>query len=463
MCWLTVTSVLLFVTIASALDPPTLLWEREYFTNRSAYFYHVIETSDGGFAIAAAVPGINQDNRPVIKFDSSGNMIWFAGNEFYAQAATWVIELEDSSLVATGAAVLGSGESNAVYIVEISPEGEVIWTRTYDISTNSDFGTCLIQLPDDGYAVCGYSGGTDALLMRTDANGDTLWTRIYDTGHAEKAFRVLYWDNGLTVYVDGGQANRPILLRYDMDGNLIWERTFGTTFPLPMDWGGDICMSSNSGYMIVSSSFSHIARTDWLGYVIWQQPIPYYLLCCGLSLNPTMDGGYIFSPLYLDEHSPPSDIDLSEDGWLVKLDSLGNAEWHIRKEMGVRTFFNCARQLQGGGYIVAGRTASNGYLLRYAPETGIEEGEVSPSVTFGISPNPFSASLGISYSLPEPGQAELSVYDLSGRLVENLVSGSISAGENTSVWNPDPIHPAGCYLVVLDACGERAVRRCVKL
>jgi len=210
--------------------------------------------------------------------------------------------------------------------------------------------------------------------------------------------------------------------------------------------------------------------------VIWQQPIPCYLLSCGLSLNPTKDGGYIFSgweglsqpPLYLDEHSPPSDTDdLTEDGWLVKLDSLGNTEWHIRNELGIGNIFNCARQLQGGGYIVAGYVGStsgpNGYLLRYAPETGIEEGEISPSFAFDISPNPFSSSLGISNSLPEAGQVELSVYDLTGRLVENLVSGSLSAGESTSVWNPDPSFPNGCYLIVLDVSGERAVRRCVKL
>jgi len=71
--------------------------------------------------------------------------------------------------------------------------------------------------------------------------------------------------------------------------------------------------------------------------------------------------------------------------------------------------------------------------------------------------------LSISFNYPEPSQVNLSVYDLYGRLVENLDSGSIQAGENTSVWNPDPSLPNGCYLIVLDVSGERAVRRCVKL
>jgi len=473
MRWLTITSVLLFVTIASALDPPTLLWEREYFTDRSSWFNHVIQTVDGGFAVAASVAGYTTGNRTIIKMDADGNIEWYTPNLFYTQNAKWVIQLADSSFVATGSAKIQSSDTPGVYIFRTDAAGNILWTKIYNLSSDHDVGWCVSPLPDGGFAVCGEYDEYDALLMRTDANGDTLWTRIYDAGHAEKAFRVLYWDNGLTVYVEGISYYGPHMLRYDMDGNLLWAQDYSGILPINMHMGGDMCFSSNTGYMIATSTLAHIVRTDWLGYVIWQQPIPCSLMGCGLSLNPTMDGGYIFCgweglyqpPLYLDEHSAPVDTGMTQDGWLVKLDSLGNTEWHIQNELGMpyTNIFNCARQLQGGGYIVAGRSAGHAYLLRYAPETGIEEGEVSPSVMLSISPNPFSVGLGISYSLPEPSQVNLSVYDLSGRLIEDLVSGSISAGENTSVWNPDPILPAGCYLIVLDTSGERTVRKCVKL
>jgi len=93
--------------------------------------------------------------------------------------------------------------------------------------------------------------------------------------------------------------------------------------------------------------------------------------------------------------------------------------------------------------------------------TGIEE-EPSP-FHLSVRGNPFSSSISITYSLPEPTQVELSIYDLTGRLVENLVSGLAPVGEHTSAWNPDSEFPNGCYLVVLDAFGEHIVRRCVKL
>lgn len=93
--------------------------------------------------------------------------------------------------------------------------------------------------------------------------------------------------------------------------------------------------------------------------------------------------------------------------------------------------------------------------------TGIEK---EPSLLrLAIRGNPFSSSLSITYNLPEPVQVELSVYDLTGRLVENLENSLVPAGEHTSVWAPHPELPNGCYLIVLDVFGQRAVRKCVKL
>jgi hypothetical protein len=92
---------------------------------------------------------------------------------------------------------------------------------------------------------------------------------------------------------------------------------------------------------------------------------------------------------------------------------------------------------------------------------GSEWSLYSPDIV--ASPSPFTSNLIVSYILPEPSLVELSVYDLTGRLVETLESDSAPAGEYTSVWAPDPGFPNGCYFVVLDACGEQAVIRCVKL
>jgi len=47
--WSFVTVLLLALLTASAMDPPALLWEREYFTDQFCTFFRAIQTWDGGF------------------------------------------------------------------------------------------------------------------------------------------------------------------------------------------------------------------------------------------------------------------------------------------------------------------------------------------------------------------------------------------------------------------------------
>ncbi len=89
--------------------------------------------------------------------------------------------------------------------------------------------------------------------------------------------------------------------------------------------------------------------------------------------------------------------------------------------------------------------------------------EPSHPLDLRAGPNPFSSIVTISFNLPEYTAVELSVFDLSGRLVDNLLENSMPSGEHTLIWNPEQSLPDGCYLIVLDACAERSVRRCMKI
>ena len=48
-------------------------------------------------------------------------------------------------------------------------------------------------------------------------------------------------------------------------------------------------------------------------------------------------------------------------------------------------------------------------------------------------PNPFNSVMLIGYSLPEAAEVRLSVYDVTGRLVSELVRGKVSAGNHLAV------------------------------
>ena len=60
--------------------------------------------------------------------------------------------------------------------------------------------------------------------------------------------------------------------------------------------------------------------------------------------------------------------------------------------------------------------------------------------SFGIFqnyPNPFNAMTVIRYSLPEPSDVAIEIYDLLGRKVETLVEGRQPAGYHQIVWDAE--------------------------
>ena len=109
--------------------------------------------------------------------------------------------------------------------------------------------------------------------------------------------------------------------------------------------------------------------------------------------------------------------------------------------------------------VAAGRDHSLGL---HALETGIEEDPFLPPSVFMNSPtpNPFSSSVSISFTLPNGSGTELAVYDVSGRLVVTLVEESMEAGEHSVVFDGTDLSE-GIYLFRLTTetatCTERSV------
>lgn len=78
-------------------------------------------------------------------------------------------------------------------------------------------------------------------------------------------------------------------------------------------------------------------------------------------------------------------------------------------------------------------------------------------------PNPFNQSVSVEYNLAADGQVNLTVYDLSGRLVSELQVGFQSAGSHVSVWDgrssSGSIMPSGVYFMRLETAGaERSIK-----
>ncbi|MDD5539560.1 MAG: T9SS type A sorting domain-containing protein, partial [Candidatus Marinimicrobia bacterium] len=113
---------------------------------------------------------------------------------------------------------------------------------------------------------------------------------------------------------------------------------------------------------------------------------------------------------------------------------------------------------------------SHRWVLYYAkvngveyPTSGIQPNPGQPE-TYALQlsnyPNPFNSSTTLKYHLPETGDVRLSVFDLSGRLVEELFTGRQSIGDYHYLWSGGNL-PSGVYLISLQAGDQRVIQKCL--
>jgi len=362
--------------------------------------------------------------------------------------------------------------------MKISQEGTIEWTRVYDYPDTKEEGYGITCLPDGGFAVCGRVNGTsttygEAWILRTDMYGDTLWTQQWGctiTNSSDFGKSILFNNDELCVLARGRDDSLPTygphLLFYDLDGNYLRGTDYSELYSY---FPADFCLAADGGYTFVTDVNCVILHTDSYGETLWWHDI--YVSPNdqheGFCIRPTTDGGYIFSgwdgyfeyepddaeftggEAFLEPYPGENTVDYRE-GWLVRFDSEGNELWNINNIVSHDDYFYSVVQLPEGGYITGGVWVGpgyEGYLVRYAPETGITSPDPSSAVSLVVSPNPFSSQLSVSLTLPEAGNASVRIYDLSGRLISTVVDGLLPAGSNSVEWSVPEELSLGCYFV----------------
>ncbi len=87
--------------------------------------------------------------------------------------------------------------------------------------------------------------------------------------------------------------------------------------------------------------------------------------------------------------------------------------------------------------------------------TGIDDSQSLIKHQFRLGqnyPNPFNASTVIRYDLPETAQVSLTVHDLKGAVIEELINGRYNAGSYWAQWTA-PV-PSGIYIYKMQSVSE---------
>ncbi len=214
-------------------------WNRTYGGTGSEEARSLVQTVDGGYAIAGHVcppggSGPYASDAWLVKTDSEGRMEWnrtYGG--MYSDTVCSLVRTSDD-----GYAMAGSRFAPAVrdfWVVKTDSAGNVEWERTYG-GVQSEKASSLVQTLDGGYAIAGYtmpSGGkTDFWLVKIDSTGNMEWNRTYGGFEQDIAHSLVQTaDGGYALaghtYSFGGGECDAWLVKTDSMGNLEWNRTYG--------------------------------------------------------------------------------------------------------------------------------------------------------------------------------------------------------------------------------------------
>jgi len=258
-------------------------WEKTFDKNKNDVAYSVIQTKDGGYAIAAST-GFKlwgEANCWVIKLDAKGNIEWensFGGtgwDEIYS-----IIQTKDGSFVTTGYVWSKGAGRGDVYVAKLNKRGDVVWDKTFGGSEN-DEAHSIIQTEDGGYVVTGFT-------VSEDTGDRDIW-----------------------------------VIKLDKDGNKVWDKTLGGTSE---DWANSIIQTKDGGYMVAGwTSLMGAGKTDvWIvkldkrGDLVWDKTFGGSENDEAHSIIQTEDGGYAVAGWTKSKGAGNSDV------WVLKLDENGN-------------------------------------------------------------------------------------------------------------------------------------------
>ena len=308
----------------------------------------VIQTSGGGYAIAGT--SSSPDAATFVKTDSSGNVQW--------QKAS----------------------GNVVSVVQTCDLGYVLFYTDHVAKTNADgnFESSFsigsmgaregIITRAGEYVVVGNSVGSDgnlfAWLYKFDVQGNLLWNKTFTGGFAVYAVAETD-DRGCAL--SGNWQHDFWLAKIDSNSNLQWSQTYSSGGPLDVHLVRSMATTKDGGFVLAGTGdyqasgglVPWLLKVDSQGHEQISIHYDYILKESFTAVVQTDDSGYALalgnSPTLIRTDSSGSEL------WALTLTSGGDWSSSYQSSSLIKT--------RDGGYVVAGSVFGNtAFLIKVSPE-----------------------------------------------------------------------------------------------
>ena len=207
--------------VGAGVRAPEEEWSKTFGGNEKERAYSIIQTSDGGYAVAGYTDSKDAGHDSwAMKLDKDGNIVWKkifgeSTSNYYVYS---IIQTSDG-----GYAVAGSTCSKDTGcdpwvikcdpgVIKLDENGNIVWDKTFDYPTTySNILYSIVQTSDGGYVVAGHTGPSregssfyNGLVIKLDEYGNKVWDETfvgnYDTYDYTMAYSIIQTsDRGYAV------------------------------------------------------------------------------------------------------------------------------------------------------------------------------------------------------------------------------------------------------------------------
>lgn len=338
-------SLIFFASVNA--QAPAIEWQKSFGGTNYDNAYSIIQTSDGGYAVAG---GTGSNNGDII-----GG--YHGGNDY------WIVKTNDTGTIQWQKCLGGSGNDNVYAIIQTTDGGYIVAGNSF--STNGD--------------VTGNHGADDYWVVKTDSVGSIQWKKSLGGSGFDEAYSIIQtMDGGYAVAGFSNSTNGDVtgnhgssdywIVKLSSTGAIQWEKSLGGS---DYDQAYSIIQTSDSGYAVAGYSNStngdvtgnHGTSDYWIvklsssGTIQWQKSLGGAGVDQAQSIIQTADGGYAVAGyaysnfIFLQDHG-------NGDYWVVKLNSTGTVQWSTSLGgTGLDQAYSIIQTFDGG-YVVAGNSAS---------------------------------------------------------------------------------------------------------
>lgn len=435
----------------------------------------IVSTTNGGASWESSLCGTQQNLRGVVFFDPARGLV---GGEYGVMRVT-----EDGG--DTWRNLFGNEEGwptlHAAAFDELGFNGWVVGQ-----------GGAILHTSDGGQSWAAQTSNVRFLLHDVALQGsDSLWavgeggllTRTTDGGETWNASVIcdFYLDgvcfvDALTGWAVGGGGT----ILHTSDGGLTWEsQVSGTEYYL-----NDVSFASRNVGCAVGDRGTAIYTTD--GGVTWHPALTQTGdVLHGVLLLPdgqgwaggdngrllyTPDGGASWGSIIVSPSTSWRDfadlgerrlIAVGDGGAILRSTDLGYT-WVLDSSGVSDRLFGCSGTPDGR---YAWAVGENGVVLHSGGEVTSapnRDGNLPHDFALAIYPNPFNPRATITFDLPATTHASLMIYDVTGRIVQRLTDGMLSAGAHSMTFDGSAFS-SGIYFARLEAGSVSQTRKLVLL